>query len=134
MTTWNPFQSPLLLIGYWSGSGAAEEWPSVAEFVDPSWDTDERLDVGVYLQSGLVARAWMGYARCRLCDLVKNGNLDLTDGTYVWPEGLAHYVLEHDVRLPNEFVDHVRAQNELTDGLRVDDTWWRRQIQVHNAT
>lgn len=67
----------------------------------------------------------MGYSPCRLCGLASNGNLDLTDGTYIWPEGLAHYVLEHSVRLPDEFIHHVRAQQEMTDGVRVDETWWR---------
>jgi hypothetical protein len=38
----------------------------------------------------------------------------MTDGVYCWPEGLAHYVKEHDVRLPDEFVTHVaRAPKPL---------------------
>jgi hypothetical protein len=28
----------------------------------------------------------------------------------VWPEGLAHYVEVHSVRLPDEFIDHMRSQ------------------------
>ncbi len=31
----------------------------------------------------------------------------LTDGTYVWPAILAHYVERHHVRLPGEFVSHM---------------------------
>ncbi|MFL6172915.1 MAG: hypothetical protein ACJ716_08480, partial [Marmoricola sp.] len=113
-------------IGYWSGGyGLDDGWPDVSGFVDPSWDEDERIDVGLYLQSGLVARAWMGYSPCRLCDEQKNGNLDLTDGVYIWPEGLAHYVREHQVRLPRDFVAHVRARAELADDVTVDDSWWR---------
>ena len=27
--------------------------------------------------------------------------------TFAWPERLAHYILKYDVRLPEEFVDHV---------------------------
>jgi hypothetical protein len=29
----------------------------------------------------------------------------------VWPEGLYHYIERHDVRLPDEFVDHCRRNN-----------------------
>jgi hypothetical protein len=32
------------------------------------------------------------------------GGRDLTDGVWMWPEGLAHYVERHAVRLPDEFV------------------------------
>ena len=34
------------------------------------------------------------------------GCCTLTDGTYVWPEGLAHYVSEHAVRPPEGFIKH----------------------------
>ena len=27
----------------------------------------------------------------------------------MWPEGLAHYVAVHDVRLPEEFIEHSRS-------------------------
>lgn len=121
----NPFEKPLILIGYWSGGHGERGWPDVGDFVDESWDEDERLHIGIYLRHGLVARAWMGYSPCRLCDKATNGNLDLTDGTYIWPEGLAHYVLGHNVRLPQEFVAHVQSQNEFTDNVTVDDSWWR---------
>ena len=43
-------------------------------------------------------------------DNVDMGCRELSDGTYVWPEGLAHYVEEHNVRLPQQFVDHVLAE------------------------
>jgi len=126
VSSWNPFEHALTLIGYWSGGhGSNDVWPDVRDFVDPSWDEDERIDVGLYLQRGLVARAWMGFAPCRLCDKQTNGNLDLTDGVYIWPEGLAHYVREHHVRLPRDFIAHVHTRAELADHITVDDSWWR---------
>jgi len=122
----DPFDQPLILIGYWSGGdGPNDDWPDARDFIDESWDEDERIDVGLYLTHGLVARAWMGYSPCRLCDKQTNGNLELTDGIYIWPEGLAHYVREHQVRLPHEFVAHVRTRRELADEIVVDDAWWR---------
>jgi hypothetical protein len=34
------------------------------------------------------------------------GCRDLTDGTWVWPEGLTHYVRVHHVALPASFLEH----------------------------
>lgn len=98
----------LTLIGYWrseAGDGRPGDgrWPSPATFVDSSWDVDERDSVADYLGRGFVVRAYMGYSPCRLCDLETNGNLELSDGVYVWPEGLEHYVRDHAVRLPEPF-------------------------------
>jgi hypothetical protein len=39
------------------------------------------------------------------------GCRDFTDGKWVWPEGLYHYVEMHDVRLPDVFVVHCRSNH-----------------------
>jgi hypothetical protein len=36
------------------------------------------------------------------------GDSDLTDGIWVWPEGLEHYVRHHHVRLPGQFIHTMR--------------------------
>lgn len=116
----------LRLIGYWSGGHSRNsEWPDPADLVDLSWDEEERTDVGYYLQHGLYARGFMGYSPCRLCSKVDNGNAELTDGTYIWPQGLAHYVRDHSVRLPALFIEHVRDREAAMDDIDVDPSWWR---------
>lgn len=122
----SPYRSPLTLIGYWTGSNGGDGWPDPTEFVDEGWDEDERTDLALYLERGLVARAYMGYSQCRICG-ANNGNEELSDGSFIWPEGLAHYVREHAVRLPDSFTAHVARMEELTDDLVVDDLWWRSQ-------
>lgn len=47
-----------------------------------------------------------GYSQCRICGII-NGSSDIYDDIFEWPEGLSHYVLEHNVGLPKEFVDYV---------------------------
>jgi hypothetical protein len=37
------------------------------------------------------------------------GAADLTDGNYVWPEKLSHYIRMHNVWLPEPFIHHVRT-------------------------
>jgi cytosine/adenosine deaminase-related metal-dependent hydrolase len=122
----------LTLIGYWSSEGLEgwpedRRWPDVTDFVDEAWDPEERDLVARYLEHGFLHSAWMGYSPCRLCSKRDNGCLEVTDGTYVWPEGLAHYVEEHSVRLPERFVKHVLRQWDALDQARPDREWWMGQ-------
>ncbi|WP_052434530.1 hypothetical protein [Streptacidiphilus melanogenes] len=98
--------------------------PNPADLVDPGWDVSERQWVADYLAHGQVAASWMGVARCRLC-LRVNGSRDLTDGSFLWPEGLPHYVLDHAVRLPSAFLDHIVRRLQALDQLARDGSWWR---------
>jgi hypothetical protein len=113
----------LTRIGYWS-SGPDDQWPDVNDFIDASWDADERARVLSHLRHGLVARAYLGRSLCRICGQ-PNGSTELTDGTYLWPEGLAHYVDDHGVRLPVEFAVHVSDIAQSFDDAEVDDHWWQ---------
>ena len=37
----------------------------------------------------------------------------MTDGVWLWPEGLYHYVEDHNVRLPKEFISHIRLNDTV---------------------
>lgn len=126
----------LRLIGYWLGP-EAPGWPDVQSFVDQSLDAVLRDQVVKYLRGGTVFVATAGTSRCRICGQA-NGNTELTDGVrFIWPEGLAHYVETHHVRLPAEVtaamdldppqVDIVEFERRLldTNELIVDEHWWR---------
>jgi hypothetical protein len=69
----------------------------VSDFVDNSWHESERMNVASYLERGLVTCAFAGLSPCRFCG-TGNGSAELTDGVYLWPEGLPHYIREHGVR------------------------------------
>jgi len=59
------------------------------------------------------------------------GSRELTDGEWIWPEGLAHYVEHHDVILPDAFVDHCRSRAwrpatcDIPSAYEIDDNFWR---------
>ena len=58
--------------------------------------------------------ACAGPSWCRLgCPDIPGdiGTQDRTDGTYLFPEGLAHYVRVHAVRPAEAFLEHLRANN-----------------------
>lgn len=114
----------LILIGYWDGPETDHSWPTPEEFVDTRWDEDERDFVVSYLRTGLVAQTFMGYSRCRICGK-ENGDLELSDGYFVWPDGFAHYIAEHGVRPPERFVRHVLMTMDLLEGAERDVQWWR---------
>ncbi|MFJ9950832.1 hypothetical protein [Kitasatospora sp. NPDC091207] len=112
------------ILGFW-GTPENRALPDPADLVDAAWDESERHWVADYLDHGQVAGSWMGVSRCRLCAL-PNGYRDLTDGSFLWPEGLAHYVRDHGVRLPAEFVDHMEQRLRALDELETDGSWWLR--------
>ena len=108
-------------VGYWSNG--ADGWPVPEECVDIALSFDDRDIVADYVRRGFVARACMGIARCRLCG-IPLGSLDLTDGEYIWPEGLDHYVQDHSVRLPPWFIEHVQSYQEAYEDAQVSDALW----------
>ncbi len=124
-------------IGYWDGPAAQEGLPDVCDFVLADSDIAVQRPVAAYLRSGTVYVAAAGVSTCQLCG-VANGNTELTDGAhFVWPEGLAHYVEEHGVRLPDEVVtvaargtapavDALWFAHALLDTgeLTIDTHWW----------
>lgn len=97
-------------VGYWFSANDEHNahLPKPQNHVDKMWDPVERDLVIAHLENGKVDNSFRGMSLCRFCGMW-NGSEDITDGTYVWPSGLAHYLKEHTVRLPAAFVAHVRS-------------------------
>jgi hypothetical protein len=115
----------LRLIGYWQSEHTLD-WPDVAQFVDETWDAAERARVIGYLRGGGVVRRFWGVSACRLCGM-ENGRAEQSDGEWLWPDGLAHYLEAHQVRLPEEFLAHVREREGHVAEEEIDRSWWRAQ-------
>lgn len=113
-----------------------EECAIIGSYPDPhdfvgDWNAREKTAVLTYLENTkLVFASWRGYSFCRFYHktgdscAAKNepvladgepllGTKCFTDGEWVWPEGLAHYVRQHSVVLPRDFIDkairHLKA-------------------------
>ena len=112
-------------IGYWRNE-SLKDFPHPKDLVNPGWLDEEELVLLVeYLKSGKTFIQWKGLSYCRFqcgISVSKMGSKCKTDGDWVWPEGLFHYVQEHDVMLPEEFVSHCRERSwQLKE--RLTETW-----------
>jgi hypothetical protein len=114
----------LKLIGYWaplshsySGHRAYAQkqppWPDIRRAVRVGWRATERDQLAAYLRNGHRCNGALGFSACRFeCRVTYSilGSGELTDGEWIWPEGLPHYVERHGVMLPGEFVASASAQ------------------------
>lgn len=113
----------LRAVGYWREPGSlSSDLPDPRDYVDRSWDEQERDLVIAYLRAGHVFEEWRGISVCRYGNdcwtpRSKMGSKCLYDSSFIWPEGLPHYLERHGVRPPDEFVQHALAQI-ATRGLR----------------
>lgn len=128
----------LEVLGWWFNELAPTDLPRPQMLVAP-WDAGHRAAVVAYLRCGAVLLAFPEPSFCRFaCGETAMGRADLSDGVFVWPEGLAHYVARHDVQLPERFVAHALAAAgpapttalpQPTFGLYDAEPWrrWARQ-------
>jgi rhodanese-related sulfurtransferase len=113
-------RSAELGFGFWRGGKGQDHLPDPADYVDPSCDRGERERVAAYLDGGQEVARLKGGSWCRLCQdpsSMANGNRDMTDGTYRYPDGLAHYVREHGVRVPADMEARALASGGPSDEL-----------------
>ncbi len=100
--------------GYWQYTENQEGVGVPQAFVDSTWDTREKEKVASYLGSGVVSGVELAYYACLFecgIDPPQLGSMDLTDGVWVWPESLVHYVQSHAVKPPEAFLNHMRKNN-----------------------
>ncbi|MCB9570847.1 MAG: hypothetical protein H6709_02020 [Kofleriaceae bacterium] len=114
-------------LGYWIREPGDDSFVPPQELVgrDGEVDYDRIAD---YLCAAPVFEAYRGYSWCRFgCDL-HNGHREHYDGAWLWPEGLAHYVRAHRVRLPAEFEARATSHHPLSvappDAYEIDEGFW----------
>lgn len=80
--------------------------------------SDEESDVVQiikYLDSGVVWNAAACFKNCEICGDFAGLQTNLQDSVWLWPRYLNHYVLKHHVKLPPEFLSHIRKRNYEVD-------------------
>ncbi len=127
----------LKAIGYWNSRFNEDRfiWPQ--ELVKNEMRTNNELKLVTYLSKGNPAIYWKGYSGCRICKETL-GTKCLTDGVYIWPEKLEHYVICHNVSLPDDFVKHakknkwkVKKIEYKKDANNIDWDYWIKWCNEH---
>jgi len=87
--------------------------PVVKDFIDPSWNPDDKDRIIAYLTNApIVVAAATDSEDCLLCSSDQLTSCFQSDGSWLWPEDLAHYVACHGVVLPNRLVFPIRLYHD----------------------
>lgn len=120
------------LIGYW-GDGKVYPDPKVCVWED-YWDKHEfeKRRVVEHLIQGCPCNKQRGWANCKICG-AQLGTFERTDGDYVWPDRLEHYVIEHNVMLPLDFIKYCSDYHSAYVETTVDEwvSWGHRHMYTN---
>jgi hypothetical protein len=106
-----------------------ERFPLPQELIG-DMEGSAREAVCSYLNEGDLFEKYRGYSYCRFhCGISdeKMGFREYTDGEWVWPEGLIHYVRSHNVILPEEFIAAAisrRRKEKIDETIPVSFDCW----------
>lgn len=123
------YKNKVTMIGYWHPIHPSDintttiQFPDPRKLVDVSWCPDSRDQIINYLKNAIVYCTEMDYAYNRFTNLRDEdmGCRELTDGIWMWPEGLYVYVEKYKIKLPEEFVSHMKA-NDFVVPSNIDDS------------
>lgn len=117
-------------IGYWKAS-LRDDFP-VPQELRAEYSSEVTGVLATYLESGRFFESYLGSSWCRFGCPGEYGSAEFTDGVWLWPAGLAHYVRHHTVALPTEFVRHATSVEFPARAFRwppalvqrADDSYW----------
>lgn len=98
---------PVLLrpVGFWT-TREGDGLPDPRNLQSPTWERPRRHLIASYLRTASILDERALRHACAICG-APVAHRERTDGVWRWPEGLAHYVVEHGVRLPEELLERM---------------------------
>ena len=101
--------------GYWKYKTKKESLLySIEAWTDEEWSLNDIGKIVKYLNNAPITLTVtpLGDLICIYCgkNLGESSRIH-SDGIWVWPSSLPHFVRCHNVCLPDEFVDHIRSRN-----------------------
>jgi hypothetical protein len=89
--------------------------PNIESFIDSNWHPEDKSLIVNYLRTSpnVVASSAMPTS-CMLCEerLGDPGSF-FSDGYWLWPERLVHYIEKHNLRIPDEMVKYIQEKKYL---------------------
>ncbi len=100
------------LVGFIKEHNSVEESQTLNELVNGfNYDDDVKTEVIKYLNRGELIVSWMGY----FFDLVTKEPITpdsyFTDGTWIWPGYLPHYLTKYNVKIDDLFIENIKKSN-----------------------
>lgn len=125
-----PHLRPYLNKELWKPDSSNDRYPHPSNLIDPEFWKKNGLKEKIitYLKSGVRCESYYGFSSCRICNKLL-GTSERTDFVWCWPDKLEHYIEEHDVRLPEEFLEHAISghtfpQINQEPCIRPDEKFW----------
>lgn len=87
--------------GYW-WSKQEPEYPMPIKSDIPFDNKDVVVKKLVSLQAKISKRYYKGFSTCRCCG-ERNGTAEYSHKGWKWPEGLIHYIIEHNIEPSLQF-------------------------------
>ncbi len=129
-----------IAIGFWYEE-SRPDLPDPAWFIDENYAESEKEKVIDYLKKGKEINLYRGWSDCRICGEKTPGGSDLTDGLFIFPSGLVHYVEKHNLHLPDEFIKRVDGEKSSLSEKYLDANnvskssksfdWWYEQKGIN---
>jgi hypothetical protein len=101
----------LFLVGFWENREKNNGFIHPECLINNNLSESLKYKIISYLRSKNILLPYAGYSYCRFADGPSDelmGCCDITDGFWVWPEGLPVYIEKYNIHLPKDFIDHMR--------------------------
>lgn len=101
----------LIGIGYWKNK-RNQQLPDPTKIITTYKDSTVKEKIVNYLNNASIFICFDGLSWCRFpkCESGIGCNC-LTDGKYVWPSAFYHYIQDHNVSIPQEFMSHMESNS-----------------------
>lgn len=114
----------LFAIGYWH-EDYLDYLPNPNDLINNGfWQNKDKTRVIDYLKSADIQSQYQGHSYCRIKNGPEDsamGSADLSDGYWIWPEGLWVYVNYYDVMLPEDFIVYMQKCDYIPGSLCFED-------------
>ncbi len=87
-------------------------YPSIKTLISDR-PMEHKKELVEYLKNGRIVTAIAGRARDVLTgEFIPTEWLTMTDGKYEWQTNIVYYVEKYNLKLPDDFIQHVLSQNK----------------------
>jgi hypothetical protein len=114
MSIFSDWDCPIVLFKFPSDDEHLQV-PLYTEVVDKTWNPPDLDEIVNYLRQGQVIAAAPAFKPivCPICGetIAYSASSQQSDGHWIWPSPLPHYVQFHNVRLPDRMVEQIRSNH-----------------------